>query len=71
MEVTHLRLREEGVSFQSRPGSGTHGDAPSTFAVGFVDVGEALAADKPRLCDQVSSTREHEPEVKDRERKHW
>lgn len=53
--------------FRTVPGSVTHGDTPGTFTVGFVGVGEALAADKARLFDQVSSTVEHRPEIMDTE----
>lgn len=42
----------------------THCNAPGAFTVGSVEAGEPLTTNKTRLCDLVSSTVEHRPEMK-------
>lgn len=59
-------LRDEGSAFSTCCGVRvTHGDPPGAFAVGFVEAREPLTTNKPRVWDQVASTVEHWPVMKE------
>lgn len=54
------RVRRESV-FRHVVGQVTHSDTPGAFTIGFVEAWEPLTANKPRVCNQVTSTVEHRP----------
>lgn len=67
IEITWVRHRKLGKAGELRLGEGrlTHGDAPGTFAVWFVEAWEPFTSDKAWFSNHVSSAVEHRPVVKE------